>query len=98
MVQFTPEQRNFLVMAHEKNKDTKDFFKTIVTKFLGTFPGSQVSTPQGIRKMTRKQNTFFTSHNLNSKDSPGTCSGSQRTVRTPLHRLWLLSLLVLRVI
>ena len=84
MGQYTPEQRNFLVMAYEKAKGTKYFFQAIITQFLQKYPDSpQVPTFRAIRDMARKQNTFFTLHNLNSKLSPGpTHSGAPRTVRT----------------
>ena len=81
--QFTPEQRNCLVMAYERYKGGKNFMIKIVEEFQLRFPGVDAPHRNTIRRVHQKQMSFFTTHNLNSKQSPGdTFSGRKRTART----------------
>ena len=84
MPQYTPEQRNFLVMAYERYKGTRDFMPQINQEFEEEFPGVQVPHRTNIVRMYKKQMAFYTSHNLNSKLSPGvTFSGRPKSSTSP---------------
>ena len=81
--QYTAEQRNFLSMRYQELSGTRDFIPIIVAEFTDRFPEAQVPNRKTILRQNQKQNTHFTVHNLNSKDSPGqTFSGRPRTART----------------
>ena len=82
--QLTPEQRNCLVMAYERNKGKFKFMTAVTTDYQQKFPGAKVPHINTIKNVHNKQMKYFTTHNLNSKASPGdTHSGRPRTVRTP---------------
>ena len=84
MPQYTPEQRNFLVMAYERYKGTRDFMPQINQEFEEEFPGVEVPHRTNIVRMYKKQMAFYTSHNLNSKLSPGvTFSGRPKSSTSP---------------
>ena len=73
--QYTPEQRNFMAMAYERyhlqGRGTGHaWINTIIQEFIQTFPNSlQIPTKMIILRQNRKQNQFYTVHNLNSKVS-----------------------------
>ena len=47
------------------------------------FPTYRLPSKEAVRHLIEKQNTKFTMHNCNSKNSPGrTCSGRRRSVNT----------------
>ena len=70
-------------MRYQELNGTRDFISIIVAEFTDRFPDAQVPNKRTILRQNQKQNTYFTMHNLNSKDSPGqTFSGRPRTART----------------
>ena len=84
MPQYTPEQRNFLVMAYERYKGTRDFMPQINQEFQEELPGVEVPHRTNIVRMYKKQMTFYTSYNLNSILSPGaTFSGRPKSFTSP---------------
>ena len=83
MRQFTPEERNAIVMAYQQFRGTDICYKKVVASFTNKFPDSMVPKQQKVLKMWKKQQTFFTVHNINSASSPGdTHSGRKRTARS----------------
>ena len=82
--QFTPEQRNCLVMGYGKYKGTQGFFPILAQEFEEKFPGVQIPHRSNIIRMYNKQMSSYTTHNLNSKSSPGvTHSGRPKTSTSP---------------
>lgn len=83
--QYTPEQRNFLAMAFERHKTTKyRKIQLVQQEFTQKFPEARLPGKTTIHYIWKKQNKFFTYHNLNSKQSAGdTFSGRSRSARTP---------------
>ena len=80
----TPELRNCLAMAYERNKKNFKLMTAIKVEFQQKHPGVAVPHRDTIKNIHKKQMKYFTTHNLNSKTSPGeTHSGRPRTVRTP---------------
>ena len=83
-VKYTAEQRNCLVMGYEKYKGTRTCMPNIIEEFQMKFPGVNVPHRNTIRRVHEKQMTHYTTHNLNSKTSPGdSYSGRPRSARTP---------------
>ena len=68
-VQYTPEQRNFLAMAFERYRSGRDSMPQIVEEFQQKFPGVAAPHRNTIRNVHKKQMSYFTTHNLNSKAS-----------------------------
>ena len=84
-MQFTPEERNFLVLTYAKYKGKANSIKNVLLEFKEKFPNSDKAPHKStILRMWVKQNKAFTVHNLNSKNSPGEShSGRPRTAITP---------------
>ena len=81
--QYTPEQRNFCVMQYVKNGEGYGVIPKVQTAFGRRFPGVRIPERRSIKDMVDKQNSYYTSHNLNSKASPSpTYSGRPRTGRS----------------
>lgn len=76
--QFTPEQRNLLVMEYNKVKGKRNIWPTILQIYITAFPDSRPPSISSVRKMLQKQNTVFTLHNCNSKSSPGPSNSGRR--------------------
>ena len=71
-------------MAYERNKENFKFISAIKAEIQQKYPGVAVQHTNTIKNIHKKQMKYFTTHNLNSKTSPGeTHSGPPRTVRTP---------------
>ena len=55
--QYTPEERNFIVMVYQKVKGTQSCSKKVTTQFLEKFPAARVPTHKAVRNMWKKQQT-----------------------------------------
>lgn len=81
--QYSPEERNCLVMAYQQHRGTHNCFKKVTAIFSTKFPNTRVPIKCSIIKMWKKQQSKFTVHNLNSSVSPGDShSGRKRTARS----------------
>ena len=65
--QYTAEQRNFLSMKYQENVGRRNFIQDIIGSFVAKFPMAPVPNKATIKRQNKKQNNFFTVHNLNSK-------------------------------
>ena len=82
--QYTPEERNFMMMAYQNHRGKASCIMKVQEKFRDKFPNSRVPPQKTINQIWKKQNTAFTVHNLNSKTSPGDShSGRKRSAITP---------------
>ena len=81
--QFTPKQRNKLLLEYNKILGTRNFWPIIFHNYMEEFPTSRLPSKVAVRNLFEKQNTKFTMHNCNIKNSPGrTCSGRRRSATT----------------
>ena len=71
MPQYTPEQRNFLVMAYERYKGTRDFMPQINQEFQEELPGVEVPHRTNIVRMYKKQMTFCGARTTAQDNCPG---------------------------
>ena len=83
MRQFSPEERNTIVMAYQQLRGQHNCYKKVVALFTNKFPNTRVPSQKAVNKMWTKQQTHFTVHNLNSSSSPGDSnSGREKSART----------------
>ena len=82
--QYTPEERNMMLMAYTKYKGNRNVTRLVQEEFREQFPLQKVPLQSTIYRIWRKQNFAYTVHNLNSEVSPGPShSGRPRTVTIP---------------
>ena len=82
--QFTAEERSFIALEYHKVKGQYNCINKVKESFVMKFPNSIIPVKNTIKRIWKKQNTWFTVHNLNSKTSPGVSySGRLKSARTP---------------
>ena len=84
MTQFSPSQRTTLMMSYARHKGKRGCIKSVKNEFAQKYPDVKVPDETTIRRIFKKQMDHNTTHNLNSKSSPGDShSGPPKSKRTP---------------